>query len=196
MFWTVSTLAGQGYLCEVNLTTGAATKLMDLPGNAEITGLFVKAPAVGEGAPPPAENLKAEFPAGAMSGTVSFTVPATLSDGSPASGSINYTVKSGETTLGDGSASAGSAVSCPVTLTVPGLTEFTVTLSNAAGESKPAKVSCFVGTGVPSAPQDVRASWADGKMTLTWQAVTESADGGYILTPPPCDTRSARPTAP
>lgn len=180
MFWTVSTLAGQGYLCEVNLTTGAATKLMDLPGNAEITGLFVKAPAVAEGAPAPAENLKAEFPAGAMSGTVSFTVPATLSDGSPASGSINYTVKSGETTLGDGSASAGSAVSCPVTLTVPGLTEFTVTLSNAAGESKPAKVSCFVGTGVPSAPQDVRASWADGKMTLTWQAVTESADGGYI----------------
>ena len=41
MFWTVGPDASQRYLCEVDLTTGKATKLMDFAAGRQVVGLYV-----------------------------------------------------------------------------------------------------------------------------------------------------------
>lgn len=58
--------------------------------------------------------------------------------------------------------------------------EFSVVLSNDAGDSPAATVTVFVGTGVPESPAGVTAHYSDGCMHIEWMPVTASADGGYI----------------
>ena len=60
------------------------------------------------------------------------------------------------------------------------MTEFAAVASTAAGKSLRAEQSIYVGPGLPAAPATVTASYADGKIRLTWDAVTTSTDGGYI----------------
>lgn len=180
MFWTVSTAAGAGYLCEVNLTTGEATKLMDFPGNAEVTGLIIKTPTFIGDAPAAPQNLLASFPGGALSGKLTFTVPAILYNGLPASGSVEYTVKANDKVVATGSTAYGRDVTVPLAFTEAGMVEFTVVLSNDAGEGPASAVSSYIGPGAPDAPAGVHASWDAGKMTVSWEAVTTSSDGGYL----------------
>lgn len=62
MFWNVRSGRNR-ILCEVNLTTGAATDLCTLEANDEIMGMYVPQPAAANGAPAIATDLAAEFPA-------------------------------------------------------------------------------------------------------------------------------------
>lgn len=178
MFWTLSTDA-EGFLAEVNLQTGAATKLFDFALNEEVQGLTIPAPAAEEKAPAAVTDLAASFPEGALTGTVSFTAPTTLFDGTAASGALTYEVLANGTSVATGSTSFGATVSAPVTVESAGNYTFTVTVRNEVGKSPIQKVKTFVGNGIPEAPA-ATLEYTGGKMNLTWTAVTTSADGGYI----------------
>lgn len=180
MYWTVSNEAAEGFLCEVDLSTGVATRIMDFPASAEVTGLYVKPKGGKPLSPAKAENVSASFPAGSLQGTVSFDIPALLIDGSAAQGQVSYRVEADGRTLADGTASYGDHVSVPLQVEATGMTEFSVVLSNDAGDSPAATVTVFVGTGVPEAPKDVTVNYSDGYMHIEWMPVAASADGGYI----------------
>lgn len=179
MFWTVNPPDETGYLCEVNLATGAATKIVDFALDDEIMGLCVVAPAAEEGAPAAVTDLAADFPEGALSGSVSFKLPTTLFDGSAATGTLGYKVLANGEQVADGTGAAGADVTAPVTVEEAGEYTIVVTASNAVGEGVKAKLTLFIGKGTPKSPEAALV-YEGGKMKLSWPAVTESADGGFI----------------
>lgn len=180
MYWTVNNKEAEGYICEVSLSTGTATRIMDLPAQAEVTGLFVKPKGASPAAPAAPVNMVVSFPGGGLQGTVNFDIPATLVDGSPAQGNVKYRVTANDATIAEGEASYGDTVSESVSATATGNTEFAVILSNQEGDSPRATITYFVGKGVPETPSGIRATYSDGCMNIAWSAVTTSADGGYI----------------
>lgn len=179
MYWNVCPPDNSAYICEVNLATGAATKILDLVKNDEIMGMFVKLPAAEAGAPAAVSDLAADFPEGSLSGTVSFTMPATLFDGSAATGTATYEVLANGEKVAEGSAAYGAAVTAPATVAEAGEYDIIVTAANAAGKSPKAKLSLYIGNGTPVSPA-VTLTYADGKMKLAWDAVTTTVEGGYI----------------
>lgn len=179
MFWTVNPPDETGYLCEVNLATGAATKIVDFALDDEIMGLCVVAPAAEEGAPAAVTDLAADFPEGALSGNVSFKLPTTLFDGSAAIGTLSYKVLANGQQVADGTGAAGADVTAPVTVEEAGEYTIVVTASNAVGDGPKAKLTLFIGKGTPKSPEAALV-YEGGKMKLSWPAVTESADGGFI----------------
>ncbi len=179
MYWTVNPPDETGLLCEVNLATGQASTIYQFELNDEVQGLFIPAPEADDKAPAAVTGLAVDFPNGSLSGTVKFTAPNTLYDGTAATGSLTYEVMANGTVCATGSTTCGAAVSAPATLTAAGEYTFVVTVSNAAGKGPKTKIKSFVGNGVPAAPKATLV-YEGGKMKLTWTPVTTSADGGYI----------------
>lgn len=180
MFWNVCSSDETGWLCEVNLTTGEATNLFQYAKNSEIMGMYVPAPAAEETAPAAVTDLVASFPEGSLNGTISFTAPETLYNGTVGEGALTYKIVcDGEEDV-TGTTSFGAQVTVAYTAAVAGAHKFVVTVANEAGESPKAKVSVFVGNGIPAAPTSVSLVYEEGNLNLTWAAVTTSVDGGYI----------------
>ncbi|MDE6286234.1 MAG: choice-of-anchor J domain-containing protein, partial [Muribaculaceae bacterium] len=121
------------------------------------------------------------FENGSLSGTVSFTVPATTFDGEPATGNVTYTIKANGETLATGTAACGEAVSVPVTLPAAGSYSIVVTLTNATGDSPAASVATYAGKDTPEAPEvTVTYDSAAATATISWTAVTGTVNGGYM----------------
>lgn len=179
MFWTVSEMY-EGYLCEVDLTTGAATKVYDFPGNEQICGLVIPSSSFKDKAPAAVTNASANFPDGSLAGTVGFTAPSTLFDGTPASGSLSYTVKANGAQVASGQTAFGSAVSANVSLLEDGLYNFEFAVRNEAGVGPSVLLrNVFVGHDTPN-PTEASLEYTDGNMRLSWLPVTTAVNGGYI----------------
>lgn len=184
LFWTVCNAEEQGFITEVNTTTGAASLIYMFPEtdndfSADVTGLVIMPPEAEDGAPAVVTDLKTNFAGGSLTGTIDFKAPATYFDGSPASGEISYTVKANNQIVSTGSTSFGTDVAAPVTVPAAGFYTFTVYVSNESGDSPKVETNSYVGADTPEATT-VTASYADGVMTVTWLPVTSSINGGYI----------------
>ncbi len=180
MYWTLSPSDDSGWLCEVDLTTGAATRIYQFPFNEEVAGLVIPAPAAEPNAPAAATDLVVNFEDDALSGTVSFKTPATFFDGSAASGNLNYSILANGEEVATGSAAFDSEVSADVTLAASGLYTFVVVLSNENGDSPKTKSNkIYVGKDTPAATS-ATLKYEDGKMKLSWEPVTTSVNGGYF----------------
>lgn len=174
------TSSSSSALYEVDLTTGATTKLLDFGGGYQFGGLHTwaypeKAPTA------PSVTLDCEM--GSLDAVVTITMPTELFDGTPIGDQqVSYTVKYGNNAsdVREGTAAAGATVTETITFPFAGMKEITVYCHNDAGTSPKVKNSLFVGKGTPKAPQNVVLTWADGTATLTWDAVTEGSDMGYF----------------
>ena len=181
MFWNVNESNGASIMCEVDLQTGEATPLLELPGNEEVCGMYI--PAVDNTDPKtPAcvENLTASFLNGSMTGTISFRIPSVLYDGSPADGMVNYTIIINDKAVAEGETTYGSEVEKEVTAATTGENVISVILENGNGQSPATYVSCFIGNGRPERPENVILTYEEGKISIVWDDVLTSADGGYI----------------
>ena len=181
MFWIVAPETESSYIAEVDLTTGRATPLYTLPDDALVKGLGIEAPAAYDKSPAAVTGASADFTGGSLSGTVSFTAPSTYFDGTPASGgAITARVTANGNPVASKNVTFGQRVTMDVTLPAAGLYNFDITVENAEGVSPRTTIAdVFVGNGTPAAPLPV-LTYDGGTMTLTWQPVSESADGGYI----------------
>jgi archaellum component FlaF (FlaF/FlaG flagellin family) len=171
----------EGGLVEINVATGEATNLTVFPYGEQIVGVYIVAAAADDKAPA-APELTATCENGSHSVTLAVTLPTTLFDGTPVSGdAFSFSVTDDkDNVVFEGSGVAGSTQTTTITINETGNVTFTATASNGVGSSPKVKANVFVGLGSPAAPQNVNLAWADGTATLTWNAVTESADGGYI----------------
>lgn len=181
LYWTVSTDAA-GFLCEVDTTTGAATKIADFDNADEIYALYVKAPAAEDEAPAIPTNLTLNFVNDSLSGTLSFDAPETLFRGQEATGNVDYRVMLGAEVLATGTTEYGkkNVVSPTFSVEAPGRYTFTLICSNAAGDSPKTEISKFIGEDAPAAVTNAVAEYADGKFNVSWTAPANSANGGYI----------------
>lgn len=181
LFWTVSNASDQGFLTEVDTTTGNASVIYVFPGNEEVCGLAILIPEAEDDAPAVATDLRANFADASLSGSIDFKAPASLFDGTPGSGNITYTIAANGEQIATGTTTFGSEVSAKVTVPAPGFYTFTVRTANEAGQSPTTEISAYVGAGTPEATS-VTASYSKGVMNVSWLPVTGSINGGYIDT--------------
>lgn len=181
MYWAAINSDNTSSLYQVDTTSGAASKINDFADNEEIVCLYAPVSA-NPLAPSPAANLTFDFADGSLSGNVMFDIPTTCSDGSTLSGTVNYTITEGSDVLATGSESAGSSVSANVTLASSGIHEISVILSNSEGDSKKTtSKTSWIGPDVPLSPDEISLTIdSERHAVLTWTAVTEGENGGYI----------------
>lgn len=169
-------------IAEVDLTTGKATIVRDFGLDMRLSSLFIvdahpEAPAA------PADFTATAADGSALSGTATFTVPTTTYSGGALAGTISYTLTQDGETVATATAQPGEAVSVPLTFAASGNHNLALTLATAEGlESPKAKATLYVGNDTPAAPTNLQAAVDDMQrsVTLTWDAVTTGADGGYI----------------
>lgn len=182
LYWAAKN-ADSSSIYEVNLETAQPTKVMDVPDNKQMAGIYIPKPLAEDNAPAAATDLKYEFTGGNLTGKLTFTIPAETFNGDATTGPVNYSVTVGDAEPITGASEFGETVSVDITVASSGTYTSTVFLSNDAGDSPVAKVEGYIGYGVPVAPTNVALAYEDGKMNLSWDAVTEVVDNnGYLGT--------------
>ncbi len=167
-------------LMEINPETCAATLLSDFEADRQVVNLFVM-PDRSEKVPA-APQLTVTAPEGSMTCNYTITLPETLVDGTPMTGLVEWRITLDGEVKFEGANQAGSSSSGTITIDKTGWVEFLAYAYNKDGQSANTKARLFVGKGLAAAPQNVNIVWNEetSTMTGTWDAVTTSADGGYI----------------
>ena len=180
MYWAACPADNTGSLYEIDLTTGAATKLYQFNNDAEYVSLYIPTPSAEAGAPDECTNLAANFMNGGLSGNITLTAPATLFDGTAATGNFTIHLLVNGTETATQEAAPGADVTFPVTVEQAGLYNFIVYASNNAGDGPKTQLkNVFVGIDTPAATA-ATLTYANEKMNVSWTAVTSSVNGGYI----------------
>lgn len=179
MFWVVNPTDECGYLYEVDTKTGFTTLVYQFPDDEEVVGMYIAGSNATVGLPAAVSDLTVSFPGGAMQGKASFTMPSADELGNPVSGLMSWKLSTNGTVRAQGTAAAGEKVEATVTLPVEGLYEFSLTVSNDSGISAPAKLTVYVGHDTPSTPA-VSVSADGNNVTVSWEPVTTTVNGGYI----------------
>lgn len=167
-------------LYEIDLATANATVLAKYPA-VQFFNMFV----INETSPkvPAAPQLSVSAPYGRMTASYSLTLPDTLADGTPIDGTVDWEISADGELLLEGSNEAGANITGEFTVAEAGMKRFVAVAKNSEGTSAKAVVEIFVGQGTPSSPANVKADYDNGFATVTWSAVAESADGGFINYP-------------
>lgn len=177
-YWAATSPEGKTTLYQVDLNSGAASKLVNYPENTEIIALsFLD--EVGSDAPQEASNLNANFEGGSLTGTFSFTLPKSDMSGNALDGTLNYKVTANGLLLKEGTGTAGSTVTLTVDVS-QGQNNLAVTVSNANGESRMANIKLWAGIDTPAAVGHLFAN-IDGKnVSVSWSAPKTGVHGGYV----------------
>lgn len=119
---------------------------------------------------------------GRLAATVNFTAPAKTADGGSLSAITRIDLYRGQTVINTFENPApGSALSFEDVKAQQGVNEYTVVSYNGTDAGEPATASAWVGVDIPKAVENVKAvENADGSFTITWDPVTEGANGGFI----------------
>jgi len=180
-FYYATSSASDNAVYAINLTTAQPTKLFDTPNQAELGGMFILYPNIAAGAPEAVTEMAVNFEGRSLEGEVTFRAPSMTVDGDKLTGSLTYTLTANGTTVGSGSCQPGEITSAPAAVNSSGNYSFKVTVANEAGSSDAVTVTRWIGVDTPKSPENVTLA-ADGlNFKLTWDAVTESSNGGYML---------------
>ena len=167
-------------LYAINLDTAAATQVAVIPDEMALRGLYFPEPSALPTAPAMAEDVAFDFDGAALSGSLSFTVPATLTNGTAGSGSVQYTVKIDGVEKTSGSTQYGATVTVPLEFTEPAEHTAVITLRNATGSAPTARLKAWIGQDVPAPVGTVSLVYdGNGTFTVSWPEAT-SLHGGYF----------------
>ncbi len=179
LYWCAYRQDTTSGLYEIDVQTGAATLIADMPENQRIVGLYVTDPDVLPGAPATVADLEASFENGSLDGTIQCTVPSATFDGNPLSGTLTVRLQIDQSAPEETQCEAGSRFSVSKSLT-QGEHVITVTVGNDVGFSAPATVSLYAGNDAPAEVGNLTFT-ADGlNASLTWDAPIETLHGGYL----------------
>ena len=175
LYWSVN-----GSLYKLDMSTGQATEIVAWPGKQHVVSLeFVE--EINLKAPYPAENLHAVFENGSLSGRITFTSPASNLNGQQGD-HLDYTVTDASTgtVLATGTCGYNEEVEASVTVPANGWYDFEVTVASGTNTAEPASLRAYVGKDAPASPRLQPLEIADNAVTLRWEPVTSSLNGGYV----------------
>lgn len=179
LYWNICSDDENGYMAEVDLSTAETTILYQLANNEEIVGMWSPKPAAEDGAPAQVTDFQANFGEGLLNGKLTFKAPTTLFDGSALSGDLTYVIKVNGEEVKTGTVAAGADVEFDYTAAAAGTYKFTAYCANEVGDGPASNIKMYVGVDSPLAPKNVVLTYADDKMTLTWDA-SDAAHAGYL----------------
>lgn len=180
-YWACVDGAGSSKLYTVDLTTGAAEVVGEFTNNNMIMLLTVPE-ALADGAPTAATDLTSHFTDGNLNGTISFKLPTTNIKGDNLTGEVSYSISEGADVLASGSGAPGADVTESLTFDTDGLKNIKVSTSNSDGKGEIAKTTMYVGYDTPKGAGNVSLAINEetGDVSLSWDAVTEGVNGGYV----------------
>ena len=178
-YWASIDKDGKSVLYNVDLVTGRANKIGDMPSETQILALTIPISTASAEAPARVENLKFVFEKGNTTGRIQFTAPSKKINGEPLTGNLTYYVVANNDTVKKAVATAGAKVDDEIT--VPGGdTKFLVTIANAAGSSPKVRYTAWVGYDIPADIERVKFSYDGTTAVVTWHSVTQGKHGGYV----------------
>lgn len=180
MYWNVCPPDGSSFMCEVNLSTGAASRLYKIANDEEYTGIYIPAPEAADKAPAALSDVDVKFNGASIEAVATMTTPSTLFDGSAPSGNLDLHILASGREVAQQSAGYGEKVTVVFSVPQAGVYDFVIYASNQAGDGPKTKLNnYFVGQDTPAATTATLA-YTDGIMHLSWLPVTTSLNGGYI----------------
>ncbi len=179
MYWSAYTADG-GALYTVDVKTGQATLLSTYNDRQQIVGLFIRQTASASGAPESVQDISTTFEKATTKGTISFTAPTLDTNGEALSGELFYTVKINEEILARGTTQPGATVKENIVSPSIGDCRFTVYISNASGEGRPASINSWVGPDTPRKVENLTLAVEGSELVLTWQLPERGVNEGYV----------------
>ena len=168
------------HLYTIDLKTGKATLVKNMPGNAMLVGAAFRPLAYAEAAPAAAQNMEVDFEKANLAGSLSFVAPAVTVGGTALTTSNIEVTLDGEV-ISTMSATAGQNVKLDVDVKTTGLHVLQVVASNDAGAGQPATVQQWFGVDIPDAVTNVKIANTDyNNATITWDAPAEGIHHGYV----------------
>lgn len=158
--------------------SGEITFLADLPEALQYNILVTPDKIVDPMTPKTPELQGLNFAGGNLQGTASVTMPSLTFSEEPIAGSLKLMTYVDGNLVSETSASAGQTVEVAVSGLEEGIRKFEFSAKQGDLESARVAQKKFVGYDTPLAPTDIELSEGN----LTWSAVTEGVNGGYIDT--------------
>lgn len=178
MFWAAGLASGYGKIFEIDLSTGKSTQLVAFNYGDQIVGLNILNQAWGS-APAAVENLKSNFANDSLTGTITFTAPTLTYEGNTLSGNLSYTLNVDGEVKTTGLCQPGQNVMENLTFTESGSHVISVYVSNENGDGPREIIRPFIGKDTPKTPE-VHIAYENGNFNVSWNAVTETVNGGYM----------------
>lgn len=170
-------------LFEIDLSTGAATTLVNFGNDERISALGII------NANPDAPDNIADLSfrpvePRSLTGRVSFTVPTVTYGQTTLNGNVDITLTLDGEPVGSATAVAGSTFTRDMIVSSEGNHTLTVVLSSGGHEGVKAVQTTFFGTDTPKPVTDLKFETDESRAiaTLTWTTPTTGVNGGYIDT--------------
>lgn len=184
---TVYWFAHTAYECSlytVDVTTGKATKVTDFPSyKIRWAGVFAK-PAKTVEKPAFIAKMRTEFDKSSLTGKFIFTMPDKTESGEALTSNLSYKFFLNDAEYKTGEGAPGAEVEVPVTVPADGKYKFAVCAELNGASGLTTSIEKYIGQDSPKTPANLKAVKAEGsnEITISWDAVTEGVNGGYINT--------------
>lgn len=183
LYWAACTTYG-GYLYTIDTKTGEGNYISTLGTDGEMTGLYIPFSLAEPDAPAAVKDLAISNPGHDSNITVSLTLPDKKVNGGELTTITGVTLMCDDETAktwssDDADLTPGTAVELSATV-AEGFHSLKVYASNGAGNGLPSTVKAFIGEDTPAAPSNITVSSNGLSATISWDAVTEGRQGGYI----------------
>lgn len=184
IYWAAQTGTNKSALYKVDPSTAQSVLVGNFPKGEQFSCLYPFKAAAEDGAPSKIEEVTPNFQGPSLTGSLGFTLPTRTFAGGELEGELTWTVTHDGETIATGKGVPGESVTTNDVTLANDFNDIQVYSSNAIGRSPVYKTSIFVG---PDTPQSV--SWGEPKLvvdddrnaTVTWPAVTDGINGGYIV---------------
>lgn len=168
-------------LCAIDLATGHATKVADLPGNEKVTGAYFMPLTYAAAVPAAPTDMQLNFDQASLSGTVSCVAPSQTEAGNVLTAGAMLTLTLDGEKVGEVQTTPGQPVSFDVTVPKQGAHVFQFTATNGEGCGRPVTIHKWIGLDVPEAVGNLECHNTDNTHAqLTWTAPTKGVHGGYL----------------
>lgn len=184
LYWAATDDKGKAALYSVDTTTGVATKIYDMPGNAEFAGMYAQPLSIPDSAPEAVTDIAVAFDSDfATTGRITFTAPTRTANGTTLTEPITaiVAVNGAEVEIVEG-IQPGANAQTPTITFAEGLQSIEITTANSTDRGKTASTTVWAGEDLPTAVADLSVSLVDGVPEVSWTAPTEGAHGGKINT--------------
>lgn len=166
-------------IVSIDANTYAVTDLCEIPGAPETSCIYVDEQKPADPLAPVAPQfIGASFPTNQTTGQVTFQMPVMTAGATAIAGStkLTYVISANGSQIATGTATPGQNVVVNAIDMTPGMVTFTCTAAIGSHVSKAATADVYVGDDTPSTPRNVKLTY----QTVTWNAVTTGAHGGYV----------------
>lgn len=181
LFWAVDATYNTGAIYEVDLATGACTKVTDTPNGEQFSSIAIPYTVVHQSAPALIEDLAVRFTDAIGNGTLSFTMPTLTYGGDALEGEIEYSAACGNQIIATGKKRPGDSVTEAVSINSQGNVTITVTLKGGSENAESvSEIETFIGNDTPSAPKNICVSARGNDLTISWTAPAAGINGGFI----------------